>query len=235
MAQSDYKQDMTIKKNNIEKKNKRRKNKPQMKDNSPPVPLQDRKSLKAAITAWGDSLLPEVDYNVSGWNVLFHSRSPQDFFEGYNLKLTRIFNRFDVHINFVLIGACDGISDKTIKTKFLKFPNWRAVYVEPMENNFNDLKTFLEDRGGMNRSHLIKAACTSKCANPTLVVERPLYEEKNASLPHWMRRQIGSILPAHRDHARPEWITEEVRCVTPTDIMTEWSIALAAQHSETFK
>ena len=40
---------------------------------------------------------------------------------------------------------------------------------------------------------------------------------------HWLRRQIGSILPENRDHARKEWTTEEVRCVTPSDVLSDWS------------
>jgi hypothetical protein len=79
----------------------------------------------------------------------------------------------------------------------------------------------------MCRSHVIRAAATSNCKTPTLKVERPLYEEKaqreNKTIPHWLRRQIGSILPANRDRARnKEWIVEEVRCVTASDILTEW-------------
>ena len=40
---------------------------------------------------------------------------------------------------------------------------------------------------------------------------------------HWLRRQIGSLLPEHRDHARNEWVTEEVRCVTASDVLSDWS------------
>jgi hypothetical protein len=40
---------------------------------------------------------------------------------------------------------------------------------------------------------------------------------------HWLRRQIGSLLPEKRDHARKDWTTEEVRCVTAKDILYDWS------------
>ena len=40
---------------------------------------------------------------------------------------------------------------------------------------------------------------------------------------HWLRRQIGSLLPEHRDHARKEWTTEEVRCVTARDVLSDWA------------
>ena len=35
--------------------------------------------------------------------------------------------------------------------------------------------------------------------------------------------QIASIVPSHRNHARKEWVIEEVRCVTADDIVREWS------------
>jgi hypothetical protein len=42
---------------------------------------------------------------------------------------------------------------------------------------------------------------------------------------HWLRRQIGSLLPEQRDHARHEWIIEEVRCLTGRDILQEWAVS----------
>jgi hypothetical protein len=57
----------------------------------------------------------------------------------------------------------------------------------------------------------------------------PLYEEKalesNSSkpIPHWLRRQINSILPVNRQKARPGWTVEEVRCMTGSDILNEWT------------
>jgi hypothetical protein len=127
-----------------------------------------------------------------------------------------------------------GITDPTIKYRFFKYPNWRAVFVEPMKNNIDDLKIFLEKNGALNRSLIIRAAATSECTTPTLTVERPLYEEKtkanpNKTIPHWLRRQIGSILPAHRDHPRPEWTTEEVRCVTASDILSDWGKTMGSR------
>lgn len=55
---------------------------------------------------------------------------------------------------------------------------------------------------------------------------------------HWLRRQIGSILPEHRDHARKEWTTEEVRCITPSEVLADWSGSsrkgsLVATHTKT--
>ena len=91
--------------------------------------------------------------------------------------------------------------------------------------NVADLEKFLEFSGTMNRSHVMKAAATSHCEKPSISIERPLYEEKNGTIPHWLRRQIGSVLPKHRSTARKEWTTEEVRCVTSADVLSDWATA----------
>lgn len=183
---------------------------------------------RRALESFANSLNSR-DYNASNWRLLFHSRTPQEFFDQYIRKLSAIYEKEKAIVNFVMIGACDGITDPTIKYRFNKYEHWRGVFVEPVEMNFRDLSTFLTDSGSIDRSYLIRAAATHHCELPTIKMERPMYEEKNASLPHWLRRQIGSILPEHRDHPRKEWTIEEVRCVTSSDIMTEWSEALRNQ------
>lgn len=49
--------------------------------------------------------------------------------------------------------------------------------------NVRDLIKFMADRHANQRSLVIHAAATAECIKPTLVMERPLYEEKNASIP----------------------------------------------------
>ena len=49
-----------------------------------------------------------------------------------------------------------------------------------------------------------------------------LANQTKKEIPHWLRRQIGSVLPAWRNHSRKEWTTETVRCVTAETILTEW-------------
>ena len=45
-----------------------------------------------------------------------------------------------------------------------------------------------------DRAHLIHAAATKQCNSTTIKMKRPTFEEKNKSLPHWMRRQIGAVV-----------------------------------------
>lgn len=180
---------------------------------------------KLAIDKWASLLDPEKDYNATNWRYLFRSRSASDFFDQYLRKLSKVFKESNAIVNFALVGACDGISDPTIKYRYLKLDHWRGVFVEPMTINVRDLTKFLADNGAANRSLVIQAAATDVCAEPTIKVERPLYEEKanSSSIPHWLRRQIGSIVPKTRDHARPEWMLEEVACLTAPEILLQWA------------
>jgi FkbM family methyltransferase len=184
--------------------------------------------VRIALEAWANSLSPDKDFNVTMWAITAHSRSPSDYFDKYAGRISTVFQNNQANVNFVSVGACDGITDPIIKNRFLKNDHWRAVFIEPMTPNVRDLRTFIEQHGATNRSLVIQAAATSECTEPTIKVERPLYEERNTenkTIPHWLRRQIGSIVPSHRDHARPDWTLEEVRCVTASDILDDWTAA----------
>jgi hypothetical protein len=187
------------------------------------------KALKASLEQFAHSLIPETDYNVTMWAITAHSRSPSDYFDRYSVRISNIFKQNQAFVNFVSVGACDGTTDPIIKDRFLKNEHWRAVFVEPMTPNVRDLEKFIDSKGALGRSHIIQAAATDVCTTPTIKVERPLYEEKaiaeNKTIPHWLRRQIGSIVPANRDHARPEWTLEEVACVTAADVIDRWTAA----------
>jgi hypothetical protein len=182
---------------------------------------------RQAIVYWADSLT-EKDYNHTEWRLAFHSSSASDFFNGYARRISDIFKSFDAKVNFVMVGACDGTGDKTIKKLYIPNSHWRGVFVEPMSINVRDLIKFMANQNAAHRSLIIRAAATSHCENNTIKIERPLYEEKNASIPHWLRRQIGSILPEHRNHPRKEWTIEEVRCITAKEVLRDWAASSAS-------
>ena len=194
---------------------------------SDPSPLLTQRLV---LEKWVDSMNPERDYNgTEGWHRHLHSRSASDIFAIYNLKFSDIAKSKNAIVYFASLGACDGTADKTIRERYLKFPFWQGVFVEPVGMNFADLTAYLDREGALNRSTLIRAAATSICAKPTIEIERPLYEEKdrttNKSTPHWLRRQIASIVPSHRSHAREGWTKEAVRCITAGEVLTEWTAA----------
>jgi hypothetical protein len=133
----------------------------------------------------------------------------------------------------VLVGACDGTNDNTIKERFLRYDNWRAVFVEPVSINLRDLTSFLTEQGVMNRSHVIHAAGTDVCPSPTTKIKFPVNHEKNnPNAPHWLRREIGAILTpdelAGKKAPPRNWQIEEVRCVTAADILVDWANATSA-------
>jgi hypothetical protein len=65
-----------------------------------------RQIQRAAIEAWGSSLLPERDYNATQWTKM--KGQPQYVFDHYAKKLSDIFLKTGATVNFALVGACDG-------------------------------------------------------------------------------------------------------------------------------
>jgi hypothetical protein len=178
---------------------------------------------RAAVKAWASSLT-EDDFNATLWAKKLRWQ-PANFFEYYAGKLSDIFLENGAKVNFALVGACDGTNDRTIRDKYLPNEHWRGVFVEPFAMNYKDLSNYMETHGVSHRTHLIHAAATRKCSTPTLKMKRPTFEEKNASLPHWMRRQIGAVVPLSKLE-RPMtggWVAEYTRCVSGPEILKDWT------------
>ena len=57
----------------------------------------------------------------------------------------------------VMIGACDGTNDKTIE-RYLSFPNWQAMFIEPVSVNFAALELFLKDHKVESRSFALNVS-----------------------------------------------------------------------------
>jgi hypothetical protein len=187
------------------------------------------KAQRAAVKAWAASL-KEEDYDADHWARTFH-HAPANFFEHYATELSDIFKESGAKVNFALVGACDGTNDRTIRDRYLPNEHWRGVFVEPFQLNYKDLSTFMEKHGVSHRTHLIHAAATRKCNTTTIKMKRPTFEEKNASLPHWMRRQIGAVVPLSKLNNKMTggWIAEFTRCVSGPEILQDWTDALNRQ------
>ena len=185
-----------------------------------------RKIQKAALDAWASSLKEEIDYNATRW-ALTMRKQPQNFFSYYTKTLSTLFATRGATVNFVLVGACDGTNDNTIRERFLPNPHWRGVFVEPVPINVADLKDYLAKNGLSNRSHVIHAAASDKCESPTVIFKIPKYEEKTPDAAHWLRREIGSLLSkeekAGTSKLDKNWKTEEVKCITSSQVLTEWA------------
>mmetsp|Transcript_31988 Transcript_31988/g.46090 ORF Transcript_31988/g.46090 Transcript_31988/m.46090 type:complete len:398 (+) Transcript_31988:3-1196(+) len=190
------------------------------------VYTHDMSKQKAAVKAWS-RILSEKDYNASEWARTMR-KQPQNFFDHYVQILSNLFLEKEAIVNFALVGACDGTNDNTIRERYLPNSHWHGVFVEPFSINFRDLNLFMESHGVMDRTHLIQAGATSRCNSSTIKMKRPDYEEQNKSYPHWMRRQIGAVVPFNKLD-RPMtggWMAEFVRCVTGEDILLDWAHAV---------
>ena len=130
-----------------------------------------RNAQKAALDAWAKSL-SENDYNATEWARTMR-RQPQNFFDEYLRRMNEIFKQNSAAINFILVGACDGL-DGTVKNFFIPNSHWNAAFVEPMSNNFRDLTAFLKENGVADRSYAINAAATDVCTTVNVTVKNPI-------------------------------------------------------------
>lgn len=187
------------------------------------------RAQRDSVKAWAD-LLTENDYDNAQWKKKLGGQ-PQYYFHHYSGVLSDIFQDKSAHLNFALVGACDGTHDLTISDRFLKNDHWRGVFVEPFEINYRDLVKFMEDSHAIDRAYVLKAAATHRCNDTTIKMKRPTFEEKNKSLPHWLRRQVGSVVPYDKldRPASGGWIFEHVRCVNGQEIMESWAKYLTSK------
>jgi hypothetical protein len=183
----------------------------------------DIKVQRQAVKAWAKQLT-EQDYNATHWALTFRHQ-PQNFFDHYIQLLSNIFKEKGAKVNFVLVGACDGTHDGTISQRYLPNDHWRGVFVEPFEINYKDLVSFMETQGVGERTYVLHAAATRQCQDSMIKMKRPTFEEKNKSLPHWMRRQIGSVVPLDKldRPATGPWTFEMTRCVNGPEILKDWA------------
>lgn len=112
----------------------------------------------------------------------------------------------------------------------------------------------MTDHGVIHRTHLIHAAATNKCNSTIIKMKRPDWEERNKSLPHWMRRQIGAVVPWNKldrkmvststpslivlmyvEFQTGGWVAEFVRCVNGDEILRDWAQALNEKAKADFK
>ena len=158
---------------------------------------EDFERQKKAIKQWSNELT-DTDLNINGLENITHPFAPQRYFNLYSKKLSDTFLANNAMLNFLLVGACDGTSDLTIKKLYWPNQHWQGVFVEPISMNFNDLiKNFHKE--GINthsRSILIQAAVTQECPTANISLRVPNFEHLTPNAPHWKRRQIASIIDA---------------------------------------
>jgi hypothetical protein len=82
-----------------------------------------------ALEDWVKFLDPKIDYNTTMWKIATRSSTWSVHFNEYAKKLSAVFDKAHAKVNFVMIGACDGTSDNTIRELFLPNDHWRGVFV----------------------------------------------------------------------------------------------------------
>ncbi len=175
---------------------------------------------RATVEAWAKSLTP-MDYNATEWARTLR-KQPQNFFDEYVRRLSDVFKDMDTTLNFVLVGACDGTNDNTIRDRFLPNEHWQGLFVEPVPNNFKELGIFLSTNKVSHRSYTINAAVTNVCESENVTFKVHRAEEMEPDAAHWLRRQIGSIV-APGVAVGKDWNAVHVKCMTPAHLVAEWA------------
>ena len=180
--------------------------------------------IRKAILAWANTL-SENDYNATFWRVTMRTQ-PQNFFVHYGELLSHVFADNNAMVNFVLVGACDGTNDQTIRDAYIPNKHWRGMFVEPVPKNYLELTKFLESNMVTDRSFTLNTAVTDICETANVTFKVSAVEDNDPDAPHWVRRQIGSIVKPGQVFKADRWKLEQVKCSTPTEIMSTWSAYL---------
>ena len=192
-----------------------------------------RNQRPAAEIRWFQELRPE-DLDPARWR-----RAEEQFFM-FALRISRLFRLSNAELRFALVGACDGQYEATISRFFIPQSHWRAVFVEALYDNCQDLERFLRNHQVYQRSLVVHGALTDICENDSVEILRPIIDRSNETLPHWIRKEIGGIATKisplidewHklsdsmvRDSVKG-WTKESVKCIVPIDILSRWSAYL---------
>jgi hypothetical protein len=174
--------------------------------------------------------LTDDDINPQAWIKQHGTKSVEVYFNFYLEKLSKIYSLNKMVLSFMMVGACDGKSDRSIQ-KYVESGHWRGLFVEPVHQNVHDLRRMLANWSHTagaphagSRSLVVRAAALDHCANDTVTLTRPpdswLRDEK---LPHWKSREISRVFNPSSDTTYAHWVTENVRCVTGNDLVGHWS------------
>lgn len=87
------------------------------------------------------------DVDSHTWAKDHSSKSVEVRFNFSLEKLSELYLVHNILLNIIIVGACDGRSDKSIEM-FVKNSHWKGLFVEPVQQNVRDLRRMFS-----NRSH----------------------------------------------------------------------------------
>lgn len=171
-----------------------------------------------------ESSMTLQDAKRKGWrSTVYFERKVHD--------LSRLFKQFEVPLNFIFIGACDGTHDKTLED-FVRNGHWRGILVEPVSFNFMDLKKFIHHNNLDHRAVAVRAAVTGKCPESKKVnLTLSDWYLRDPSQEHWVTRQTATlserVIEGMKEDIRKrrtffKFLHEEVMCLEGDQVVNEW-------------
>ena len=193
------------------------------------TPIRSKRST--AEKQWFQELRAE-DLDPTRW-----LKAEEQFFV-FLSRMSRLFHLAHADLNFALVGACDGLEELTITKFFIPNPHWRAIFVEALLENCQDLESYLKHFQVHLRSLVVHGAVTDVCERDEIVILKPIIDRSNETIPHWVRKEIGGIATklnhlVHNWHTHTDplvrdsvkgWNKEKVECIVPKDILRRWSV-----------
>jgi len=176
------------------------------------------------------STLTENDLNPQLWAKTHGSKSVEVYFNFYLEKLSKLYDTNNEVLSFMMIGACDGKSDRSI-LQFVQNRHWKGLFVEPVLQNVHDLRRmfvgepqFKGTHLASSRSIIVRGAALDHCVNDTVSLARPPDSWlRDDTLPHWKSRELSKVFDPDVDKTYASWVVERVQCVTGVSLLRHWT------------
>jgi hypothetical protein len=153
-----------------------------------------RKKNNLCTSRWFRQLNETSDFNSSNWvneyNMKVDSINVERIFMSFAGRLSKLYYSIKEdcnHINYLQIGACDGIegSDPFLEYTYRSQGNIRGLFLEPLKFNTRDLRINMNKYNVSHKSLIIEAAVNDTCENSTIKLGRPKEDPDNLKQHHW--------------------------------------------------
>jgi hypothetical protein len=159
------------------------------------------------------------------WNELVDDVKKHGNVLKYVDSLSANLAHYGLPVNTMMIGACDGQKDSLIEV-IQKGNYTSAVLVEPVRENFNDVSEMFKSKYNVQ---VLEAAVDPSCVEPTstrsFTRAAPSFAA-NETVPHWQRRQLGSMQPKVRDFLKGRFglrmVDVKVPCRSPRWLLEQY-------------
>lgn len=131
-------------------------------------------------------------------------------------------------MNLAVIGTFHGGNDSIVEDLFLPNRNVRAAFVDAIDSNIRNFKSFLSNHSALDRAHLIHGATRNPCFSNVMSIERLKEETKSDSDIVWVPWRVGDAASQSNNEntRRHDWVHEDVSCFSGTEILRKWASVL---------